>query len=123
MSTLYRPPLNCELLGYPAFLPTPCNHLPVTPCVLHGAPRLFRALRSLAPLCSDYNLRGTTPARERYNINVKSCIYHQLFTIFSLSIFSSVKSKRNGVMETILFSTAQRSVPSSAGSNGVTVNQ
>src|ERR1051326_1936749 len=37
--------------------------------------------------------------------------------------FSSVRSRRRGVIETQLCSTAQRSVPSSAPSRGVTVNQ
>ena len=41
----------------------------------------------------------------------------------ALKADSSVKSSRNGVMEVHPFSTAQRSVPGSAFSRGVTVNQ
>lgn len=38
-------------------------------------------------------------------------------------VSSSVRSSRKGVIDTRSFSTAQRSVPSSAGSSGFTLNQ
>lgn len=55
-----------------------------------------------------------TPIKQSYNFCLVS---------FSFNSFSSVRSRRRGVTETKPFSTAHLSVPSSAGSSGITVDQ